>query len=179
MKIPESDIDEEEKKKLLSTGFFFGVLLVSGFVLQVLNMLLSSPEFLNNWLAMATTYLLDIVGDFSQNGRFIYGSNIYEVTRDCLGWKSVYGFISLSIASWKLKKPSLNSLITGTLIISFLNLLRIFTTVIISELGLVSFEIIHSLLWRWSLTFATFLIWLIWLKIDYKNLWSPNRGTFK
>lgn len=168
MKIPQ--FEAKDREKLQKTVFFIGVLLVSGILLNFLDSVLVNPGFMNNWLAASTTYILNILGDFSYNGRFIYGSNIYEITRDCLGWKSVYAFLSLSIASWKVKKPSVRFLTAGTITILSLNSLRILTTIILAESGVISFEVIHNILWRWSLTFATFAIWLIWLKIDYKNL---------
>jgi exosortase/archaeosortase family protein len=101
------------------------------------------------------------------------------IDADCIGWKSVYMFFALVLAtpiSGKVKnlknkiknffqKTKLKALVIGIPILFAINFLRILTTILIGHyFGVSYFNIAHTILWREGLIFAVVLIWLLWLK---------------
>ena len=97
-----------------------------------------------------------------QNEYVTTGKQTYEIIRDCTGWKSIYLYLSLFISTTTLKPKKLLMPITkGIALITTLNFLRLYSTILLSEKGIISFEIIHNLVWNSLMIIITILIWHI------------------
>ncbi|MBC5793068.1 MAG: exosortase/archaeosortase family protein [Nanohaloarchaea archaeon] len=155
--------ENEKQRKLLETSKFIGKLVLAGIIFQILLFLGVDLEPFQELLAHITSSLLSFLGiDFTVQGYLLVGETVdYLITRDCTGWKSVAAFTGLMFASeghrnWKY-------LASGVLLIQLVNVLRIVTTVYLSYTGIISFDIIHSIFWRWGLTFVVLVLWGLWL----------------
>ncbi len=156
--------ENERQRKLFETSGFIGKLLLAGLFFQLILFLGLDLEPFQELLARITSSLLGFLGiDFAVQGYLLVGESVdYLITRDCTGWKSVAAFSGLMFASeghrnWKY-------LISGIVLIQLANILRIVTTVYLSYSGIISFEIIHSIFWRWGLTFVVLVLWGLWLR---------------
>jgi exosortase/archaeosortase family protein len=114
---------------------------------------------------------------FEQQGFLLIGEGAnYLITRDCLGWKSMAAFVALVFASTENIRKEAGIILTGILGLGAANILRIVSTVMLSEAGIISFDIVHTFLWRWGMTFLVLAIWYLWLN----DLLKPElRGIFK
>jgi exosortase/archaeosortase family protein len=100
------------------------------------------------------------------------------IDADCIGWKSMYMFFALVLATpirekEKLKnkikkffpKTKLKALVIGIPVLFIINFFRILTTILIGYyFGISYFNVAHTILWREGLIFAVLLIWFLWLK---------------
>lgn len=152
--------------KLGSIAPFIFKLFLAGLVFRAILFLEPDTYIFQEYLAQITTFILNGVGgNYQLQNALILGENgNYLVTRDCLGWKSVSAFIGLVFASTNKFKRNIKMLLIGTAVLLSANLVRIVTTVWLSEIGIISFEIIHTFLWRWGMTALVLLTWYMWLK---------------
>jgi len=157
---PDLEINEE---KLLEATKFMAKLAVAGVIFRAIIAISPNTYFLESFLAFLTGNIIQIFEKSTRivGNRIIIDSSIFVVTQDCLGWKSIAAFIGLSWAS-KLYK-SYKILFAGVIAISIANVVRIVSTVLLAQYSIISFEIIHGLLWRWGLTFLVFVLWGYWL----------------
>lgn len=145
---------------------FISKLFVAGLVFRGILLLEPDTYILQEYLAQITAETLNLLGgNYQLEEALIIGEKAnYLVTRDCLGWKSASAFVGLVFASTSNLRNHLNTLIIGISALMGANLIRVVTTVWLSELGITSFEIIHTFLWRWGMTGIVLIIWYIWLK---------------
>jgi exosortase/archaeosortase family protein len=145
---------------------FVAKLFIAGVVFRAIIFLNPDTYFLQEYLAEITIDILNLLGgNYSLRDALILGEHgSYLVTRDCLGWKSVSAFIGLIFASTKNLLDHSRTLVAGTVLLLAANLIRVVSTVWLSEAGIISFEIIHTFLWRWGMTALVLIVWYIWLK---------------
>ncbi len=162
------DFNHEKLKSIL---LFWLKLLAVGLVFRAVLLLDPPTALLQEIQASYTGYWLQAVGlDPTVKGSFIHLSGeTYLITRDCLGWKSMFLFIGLVFASAKKVGNLRFFLPTGLLVILAANNLRILSTIFLVEAGFFSWDVIHGFLWRWGLTAVVLLVWSTWLlKSDIK-----------
>lgn len=170
-------------EQLRETAVFLLKMMFAGVIFRAVLFLDPSTYIFQQWLVSATNFSLQFIGvELAQNGILLgSGEKAYLVTRDCLGWKSMAAFTALMFAStshtrWKkIFKPLLLGLVALTLI----NFFRVFTTVYLSYQGIISFEIIHTVFWRWGMTFAVLLLWFAWLKTGSQDLRTSIKNVLK
>jgi exosortase/archaeosortase family protein len=145
---------------------FIGKLFLAGIIFRGIIFINPDTYFLQEYLAKTTVEILNSLGGSYQlqNALIIGENNNYLVTRDCLGWKSVSAFIGLLFASTSNLRNHLDSVLLGSTALIGFNIVRVATTVWLSELGVISFDIIHTFFWRWGMTIIVFVLWFIWLK---------------
>lgn len=161
----EIDLETERQRRLHETSLFVLKLLFLGILFRLL--LASSPDtyFLQELLASQVRTFLGFLGiELQQQGVLLIGEKgSYLINQDCLGWKSMAAFAALVIASAEEVRNLWKYLALGILGLIAVNFLRIVTTVVLSYHGILSFEIIHTFLWKWGLTLIVFGFWVLYL----------------
>lgn len=162
-----SDFEEmdDRQRKLFETSVFLAKLLFAGIIFRTILFLEPGTYTLQTWLSDITSSLLNAIGvSSSVDGVFVMlETGVYEITRDCLGWKSMAAFLGLMFASSSLRENR-RFIFTGLLVIIASNIVRVTTTIYLTHIGFISFDIIHGTLWRWGLTAVVMLLWLQWLQ---------------
>lgn len=147
--------------------------------------LLALPLYLLLWLnaasmmapiqkitAFATERFLNLTGiTFLRDGILFSVSSpegllAFEISADCIGWKSALAFIGLifSVRGVSLKKR-LAGVVFGLPIIFAGNVLRLGTTFyLVAVGGLSAFNLVHLFLWQWGLILLVLAVWIGWLK---------------
>ena len=158
-------VEEIDQEKLEKTLVFIGKLLVAGLFFRAFLYFSPSTSGLQSFLAQTINYFLSILGiTVERNGYMLVDqTTTYIVTQDCLGWKSMAAFTALVFASTEKMLKHSRILISGLGAIIAFNFLRVLTTIILSHYGVVSFDIIHTLFWKWGMTLIVFLLWSSWL----------------
>lgn len=154
---------EKLKENLLSEKYFITKMAVLGIILTYLTSQNFKLPFLQGIYAQTTSYLLDTTHTTTtvQQEFITTQKQTYEIIRDCTGWKSLYLYFSLIISRETQPKQIIKLFVTGTAIILTLNAVRLYTTILLSEIGLISFEIIHNWLWNTLMIIATITTWII------------------
>jgi len=155
----------EKDKKILDANIFLGKMLLVGFFFHAILWAYPNTVAIQESFTRLLTDTMNFFGyNFTQHGVYMMdGGSGYEITQDCLGWKSMMAFTALMISSGKVKK-NLKYLFGGLGLIVLANYVRVVTTVHLAEIGVFSFEIIHGFLWRWSLTAVVLIIWIVWFE---------------
>lgn len=172
MDIPELKEQVEElegrERKLYETSIFVSKMVLAGLIFQLVLFTYPDTYGLQAGLAHVTQILLELFGvELERQGALLVDSRkSYLVTQDCLGWKSMAAFTALLFSSTSEYRRHLKPFIAGIIVIGSVNIIRVSTTVYLSQAGLISFEIIHSLFWKWGLTFTVIVLWLFWLYND-------------
>ncbi|MBD3155783.1 MAG: hypothetical protein GF368_03955 [Candidatus Aenigmarchaeota archaeon] len=97
---------------------------------------------------------------------FIYVGDLpIDISRDCIGWKSMYSLLALVLASpGKLKNKGkfLGIWIPSLLV---LNVFRVLIIILIGlNFGVKVLEITHKYIWQEIMIIAIIVIWYFWLK---------------
>ena len=152
--------------RLYETSKFVLKLLIAGIVFQLILFLNPSTYQVQAAFTSLIAYLLSVAGmEITYEGIRIFTDNaVYVVVQDCLGWKSMAVFLGLMWASTQRTLEHLNFILLGLGILIVGNIVRVFTTVYLAEIGVISFDIIHDVFWRWSLTVLVLGMWFFWLK---------------
>lgn len=89
-----------------------------------------------------------------------------EIIRDCVGWKSSLALAGLMLAVRNVSlKTKARGIIASVPLIFFANLLRIYTSILLSVwVGVEHFPFIHDVLWQSTMAVLTLGLWLFWLK---------------
>lgn len=153
----------EKQQKMLEANIFLGKMLAVGAVFHLILWAYPDTSWLQARYADFIAYLMNFFG-YSFRAESVFILPGYEITQDCLGWKSVMAFTALVFSSTSRYRDNLRYILAGAGIIIVANTVRILTTIHLSELGLISFEIIHGFLWKWSLTALVLLGWIIWFR---------------
>lgn len=154
----------ERQRKLFGTSVFMAKMLTAGAFFHLLLLLYPSTTGLQAGLAEITRQILGVFGiTLERQGINLIDYNVtYIVTQDCLGWKSMAAFTALVFSSTSNYRKYIKPLLVGLLAIVVVNIIRIVTTIYLSHIELISFEIVHSLFWKWGLTFFVITIWAAW-----------------
>jgi exosortase/archaeosortase family protein len=165
-KLPVREELDERQERLLDTNIFFGKMLLVGAVFHLILYLYPNTVPIQAAFGDLITGIMNSLGySFSSPGVFILqGEKAYEITQDCLGWKSMMAFVALMYASPGRLRDNLKYLGAGLLLIAAANVVRVVTTIHLSELGIISFEIIHGVLWKWGLTALVLVGWAAWFR---------------
>ncbi len=161
----ELDLDlDERQEKLYRTSIFLGKLIIAGIVFRLFILFYPDTTSLQVSLADLTAETLRLTGiKASSTGIFVLTEKFtYEITRDCLGWKSVAALLGLTFATPK--KTDLRFVVAGIAAIGIANIVRLLTTIYLDMSGIISFDIIHGILWRWGLTAVVLGIWVLWYR---------------
>lgn len=152
--------------RLYETSKFVLKLLVAGLIFRLVLFLNPTTYQVQALFTSLIGYLLSLTGiEVMHEGIRIFTDNaIYVIVQDCLGWKSMAVFLGLMWASTKRTLEHLNYILLGLGILVIGNIIRVFSTVYLAEIGVFSFDIIHDVLWRWSLTLLVLGIWAFWLR---------------
>ncbi len=159
-------LDGRKDEKLRKTSLFLLKLLFVGIMVRAIIFLNPDTYTLQVYLAELTKQVVNIAGlGLERDGIVLLGSEkSFIVVQDCLGWKSLSLFIGLVFASTKNILKHWKILFAGATALIIANIVRVITTVYLSYLGIVSFDIIHTFLWRWGLALVVLLIWLQWFR---------------
>jgi exosortase/archaeosortase family protein len=156
---------KEQQKELYETSVFLIKMLTAGVFFHVILTIYPDTAGLQAGLAEITQRILSLIGvNLERQGIRLIDSNVtYIVTQDCLGWKSMAAFSSLVFSSTSRYRKHFKTIIIGLLAIVAVNIFRIVTTIYLSHVNIISFDIIHSLFWKWGLTFFVILLWAVWI----------------
>lgn len=156
------DVDQ----RLQRTALFVGKLLLAGLLFRAVILVSPSTYQLQSAFAEMIAWMINGAGieAISKGTRIFTDKSVYIIVQDCLGWKSMAMFLGLMWASTKRTLEYANFIIAGIGILFVANIFRVFTTVYLAEAGIISFDIIHGILWRWSLTVIVLGLWVYWLK---------------
>ncbi len=162
---------EINDRKLRETSIFLVKLLLAGAVFRAVIFLNPDTYLIQSYLAEITKQTVNFMGlGIERDGIFLLGDGkSFVVDQDCLGWKSMSVFTALIFASANNFLKHWKTLLTGLLILSLANLLRVVSTVYLSYIGVISFDLIHNFLWQWGLSFIVLAVWVYWLK----NIQNP------
>jgi exosortase/archaeosortase family protein len=157
----------DRQEKLFEGLKFFSKLLFAGLIFQAILYIYPDTTSLQAFLAQITAVLVDplMKTSFTASGINVVTEGFrYVITQDCLGWKSMAAFTALIFASTEKYRKNLKYVLGGILVIFLANIARIVTTIYLSHTGIISFEIIHDTLWKWSLTGLVLVLWVIWFE---------------
>lgn len=137
--------------------------------------------FLQKITAITVEKVLSLLTtDFSREGILFFvqtktGLLTAEISKDCVGWKSILSLVGLifAVRGVKLQKR-LTGVLIGLILVFIGNITRLTTTFYLTSVkGLYFFSIIHNFLWQWGLTLLIICIWAIWLEsANAKYLYS-------
>lgn len=157
----------ERQQKLYHILVFFTKLLAVGLIFQAILFIYPNTKGLQALMAQLITVIVNpLMSDpFVASGiDIVTKGEIYVITQDCLGWKSIAAYIALIFASSKNFLNQKKALISGVVLIFLANIVRIVTTIFLAHGGIIPFSIIHDVLWKWSLTLIVFLLWIAWFE---------------
>lgn len=160
-KIPDRSELGERQRNMLEANIFLAKMLLIGGVFHAILWIYPDTSWLQARYAEFITGIMNQLG-YSFRAESVYILPGYEITQDCLGWKSIMAFTALVVSSTPRIKENLKYIIAGTGAIMLANIVRIVTTIHLSEIGLISFEVIHGFLWKWSLTAIVLVAWIYW-----------------
>lgn len=148
---------------LLNQKEFIIKMALLGAILQLISAINFSLQLLQEFYAYTTGILLNLiyVSTTIQNEFIATNQETYKIIRDCTGWKATYLLLSLLIASGTKYKDFLIKAIYGTVILIVVNIVRLFTTIVFSEKGWISFEIIHNWVWASLMIVAALITWIM------------------
>ena len=153
----------KRQEKMLEANIFLVEMLAVGAVFHLILWIYPDTSWLQARYAEFITVLMNQLG-YSFRAESVYVLPGYEITQDCLGWKSMMAFTALVVSSTSDYLGNLRYILAGLLAIMVANVVRIVTTIHLSEIGLISFEVIHGFLWKWSLTALVLAAWMIWFR---------------
>lgn len=155
----------DTQQKLYETLVFLGKLLLAGTVFHGILWVYPDTRILQSMLADLISTMLNSSGleAVAQSFHIYVGKTSYYITQDCLGWKSLAAFTGLIYASTQRTLEHLNFILQGLAIIILANIFRVYSTILLAEKGVISFAVIHDVLWSWSLTFLVLMIWGYWM----------------
>jgi len=159
-------------QRLYKTSVFVAKLLITGLIFQALIFLNPDTTQIQQAFAVFMASLFNMAGlEMTQTGiRILSDEAVYVIVQDCLGWKSKAVFLGLMYASTQRFLENIKFIATGLVVLAVTNIVRVFTTVYLAEMNIISFDVIHGVLWRWSLTIVVLGLWFYWLR-------KKNRGT--
>ncbi len=129
-------------------------------------------QFFKQLVALLSSYLLNLIGlrAMAIDNFIITNGYFYEVSWDSTGWKSMYTFFSLVLSLPVFFKRKVKFLIFGLALIFLFNLARIVSTIYLSSQKIVSFDFLHTFLWREVSLLFILILWFIFLYVQKNNI---------
>lgn len=157
---------EEVDERLKQTSLFIFKLLLAGLIFRAVLFFNPSTYQVQSAFANMMSWLLNASGIEAMNTgtRIFTEKSIYVIVQDCLGWKSMSMFVALVYASTQRTLEYANYILGGLTLLFAANIVRVYSTIYLAEAGIISFEVIHGFLWRWSLTVIVLGLWIYWLR---------------
>ncbi|MFB6241832.1 MAG: exosortase/archaeosortase family protein [Candidatus Nanosalina sp.] len=155
----------ERQERLFDTNIFLAKMLAAGAVFHLILYIYPNTVPLQALFSDLIAGTMNLFGySFYSPEVFLLGAGgaAYEITQDCLGWKSMMAFTALMYASPGRTRNNLRFLGAGLALIFLANIVRVVTTVHLAELGVISFGVIHGFLWKWGLTAIVLIAWGYW-----------------
>lgn len=161
-----------EKRNLIETLKFLVKLNLLSIPVYLITFFDVRFNFLQNFTAFLVFKFLKMVGYsvnwFNNLVLLRKGTYMFDILidMDCTAWKSYMFLIALSVATPKKNiKKRLGFLIFSLPTLFFLNILRVFSAVVVLyHFSFSEFQIFHTVLWREGLITAVLLLWYLWLK---------------
>ncbi|MBN2252185.1 MAG: exosortase/archaeosortase family protein [Kosmotogaceae bacterium] len=139
---------------------------------------------LQTLVADVSSRFISLAGyDVSRQGHFITAtridpikltidSHIIDINVDCTGWKTMYAFAALLIASpIKNDRKKVRDIANGALLLAIINVFRIVTTIMIAlEIGFHTLDFVHTFLWREGLVIVLIVLWYAWFRKQKNNI---------
>lgn len=169
-------VRRSQKKKIVRDVFFFlikfNLLLIPFYAIIILDVDFYPLQIaFTNFLAFILTSLNYSVKTSSfflfvgENGLPI------DISRDCIGWKSMYSLFALVFATSGDKKNKLKFLLVWLPILFVVNIFRTLITILVGlNFGLYYLELVHTFLWQQVMIFALIGIFYIWLRKGKLNI---------
>lgn len=156
----------ERQEKLNKTFLFMIKLLAAGAVFHLILNIYPDTYSLQTALAKQVKAITGVIGlDLQQQGIYLISDSArYYITQDCLGWKSMAMFTGLVFAGSARFRNHLKYVFGGIILIYVANIVRVVSTLYLAEHGIISFGIIHGVLWKWGLTALVLVMWVSWFK---------------
>ncbi len=96
-----------------------------------------------------------------------------DISRDCIGWKSMYSLFALVFATSGNKRIKLRFLLIWLPVLFVVNILRTLITILVGlNFGLYYLELVHTFLWQQVMIFTLVGIFYIWLRKGKLNIQS-------
>jgi len=159
-----------QKKKVMIDVFFFlvkfNLFLIPFYAIIYFDISFypQQIEFTNflAWVLRALKYPVETSGFMMYIGESKYP---IDISRDCIGWKSIYSIFALVFATTGKIKDKLKFLVIWIPVLFVINIFRVLITMLIGlNFGLQYLEIIHTFLWQEVMIFAVLAIFYLWLK---------------
>ena len=114
------------------------------------------------WVLKALNYPVETSGFMM----FIGESKIsIDISRDCIGWKSVYSIFALVFATTAKIKDKLKFLAVWMPVLFIINIFRVLITMLVGlNFGYQYIEFIHTFLWQQVMILAVLAVFYLWLK---------------
>jgi len=129
------------------------------------------------WFAGFIGFMLKMLGYSPDvSGIFIYVKDLaVDISRDCVGWKSIYSLFALVLASPGILKNKLKFLIKWVPALFLFNIFRVLTAIIIGlKLGGHYLELFHNIIWQEAVILMIVGVWYLWMKKDIR-FQTPNK----
>ena len=157
----------QKKKIIKEVAWFlvkFNLLLIPFYAITFLDInFYPIQEYFTNFVAS----ILKVFGYSSEvDGIFIYiESLVIDISRDCIGWKSIYSVTALVLASPGILKKKLKFLALWISILFVINIFRVVGTILIGlKFGVYYLEIIHKFVWQEIMIIVIISVWYLWLR---------------
>lgn len=157
-----SDTDAER----LDLLYFFTRLLVLATPLYVLLWIDWNPVWLRTAQAGIATQLLELLGvATTRSGTVVETARlVVDVSVDSTGWKSMLAVSALVLAVTDATRRQYGiGVVAGLLTVLAANMVRLVSMIYAVVVWGISYELIHTLLWRWGLTVVVLGYWMVWL----------------
>ncbi len=158
---------------------FIVILSIAGMLLGILNYYNPDMSFEKKIVAEHTVLLLNTAGvkasTITAGGKVMIITKWLEVEiiPACVGWIGLFAVSALIIAYPARLKKKLFGLALALPAMYTVNILRLFTTVIIGYYkGINALAFAHNFLWKTTLILSAFIIWVawIWFVVEEKKL---------
>lgn len=167
-KIKNLELDNEALKQ---ANIFLGKMIVLGAIFHLIIYINPDTTSIQEFYAALITYTFQLFGfSFVHNTVYIEtGTVTFEIIKDCLGWKSMALFTALVLSSTKQYVKNLRYIFLGVLGIAVANYVRVVSTVYLTYLEIISFDIVHDFLWQWGLSSVVLGLWGYWFFFIQKD----------
>jgi len=159
--------EQIQKKKIIKEIFWFllkfNILLIPFYAIIYFDI---NFYLLQGFFAELIGFMLRIGCSVNVFDFFIYVEDlVIDISRDCLGWKSVYSLFALVLASPGKLKAKLRFLCVWIPIFLLVNIFRVFITIVVGlEFGVNYLEIVHNIVWQEIMIIGIVGVWYLWMK---------------
>lgn len=93
------------------------------------------------------------------------GGLAIDISRDCLGWKSIYSLVALILASPGKLKSKLKFIGLWVPYLLFFNIFRVLSAILVGlKFGSYYLELLHKVVWEEVVILMIVGIWYLWMK---------------